>query len=53
MDDLLLEYRDKFGENFPIFCFMGIDEEEVKKVIRECLDEGVAFDTDSIPNEVY
>ena len=53
MDQLLLKYRDTFGENFPILCFMGIDEDEVKKVIRDCLDEGVAFDADSIPDEIY
>lgn len=53
MEKLLDEYRAAFGESFPLMMFMGIPEDEVKKVIQNCLNERIAFDTDSIPDEIY
>ena len=39
MEKLINEYLEKFDENFPLFMFMGIDEEEVKRIIKKCIDE--------------
>ncbi len=47
---MLQEYRnkylDKFEENFPLFHFMGVDEEEIIEIIKHCLDTGNPYDED-------
>lgn len=48
MPDLLMEYANKFNENFPTFLFMGI-EEEMEEIIKKCIKENKPYkfkDTD-------
>lgn len=47
MDDLLLKYADRFGENFPTFMFQGTPEDEMVEIIQQCLDDGAPYDTDA------
>ena len=47
MDELLLKYADRFGENFPTFFFRGTPEEEMMGIIQQCLDDGVPFDAEA------
>lgn len=52
MDELLIQYADAFGENFPIFMCMGMDENDLKVLINKCLDDGVPYDPDDLGERV-
>lgn len=53
MDELLIKYADTFGENFPLFMCMGMDDEEVMKIIKNCLKDGVPYEVEQEENAVY
>lgn len=53
MDELLLEYADAFGENFPLYLFMGVPEDEIKEMIQKSLTDGVPCDPDLKKDAVY
>ena len=53
MDELLLKYRDRFGENFPVFCFMGMDEAEVVGMIMNCLISGIPCKVEAAPGILF
>ena len=40
MDKLLIQYADRFHENFPIFIVGYKPENEIENIIQKCLDEG-------------
>lgn len=37
MEKALNDYSEKFNENFPMFLFRSADEDEVVKIINECI----------------
>lgn len=43
LDDLLIEYADKFGKNFPIFKFMGVSDDEIIDLLKSCIADGKAY----------
>ena len=49
--EYLQKYVDAFGENFPIFAFMG-DEEDAIKEIKKCLDTGKPYELE-VDDEKY
>lgn len=53
MDELLIKYADTFGENFPLFMCMGMDDEEIIKIIKDCLKNGVPYEAEQEENTVY
>lgn len=53
MDELLYEYRQTFGENFPLFMMMSEDEDKVKSIIKECLEDGEPYEPDIIEGVKY
>ena len=46
MEDLLFEYADTFGENFPMFLFRSTDEKQIKAIIKKCLEDGEPYEPD-------
>lgn len=46
LDELLIEYADRFDDNFPIFCLLGFDDNEITMMIQKCLAEGEPFEPD-------
>lgn len=44
MDEILNEYADKFNENFPIVSFMGTPEDEIIKIVRNCIDKNKPYE---------
>lgn len=44
LDDLLNEYADKFGENFPIYNFMGVSDDEIIDLVKSCIESGKAYE---------
>ena len=43
LDNYLQKYVDAFNENFPIYGFMGIPEDEIIQEIKKCLDENKPY----------
>lgn len=53
MDELLREYANSFGENFPIRFFMGTDEEDIMQVIKKCLKDNKPYIANYKDKAVY
>lgn len=53
MDELLKEYVDKFGENFPVFLCLGMEDDEIISIIKKCLKDGEPYKADYDPNNIY
>ena len=47
MDELLDKYEEKFGECFPLMLTMGMSEEEIKYIIKVCLDNDYPYFVES------
>ena len=53
MDDLLVKYAEKFGDNFPIFLVMGMSEEEIDNAIKKSLRTNKTYDPEIIEDVDY
>lgn len=53
MDELLIEYSKTFDDCFPIFKFMGVDDEIIMNIIRKCLKDGKPYKTETTDNKIY
>ena len=51
MNELLEKYQDRFDESFPLMLFMGVDEEEIKAKIEECLESDEPYEAPEIPED--
>ena len=43
MDKYLKEYKEKFGEQFPIMLCRGCDDEEIIEIIDECISKNEPY----------
>ena len=43
MDDLLIEYADKFGENFPLFIVRNLNDEEIINLIKTAIEKNEPY----------
>lgn len=43
LDELLREYAENFNSAFPVYAFPG-DEDEMAKVIEECLENDTEYE---------
>ena len=46
MESKLQEYKDKFGEQFPLMMVMGMDDSEIIKLIDGCIESGEPYAPD-------
>lgn len=53
MEQLLLEYADRFNENFPLYLLKGKSEQEVEKIIKKSLELDTPVTTYVQENEEY
>lgn len=53
LDELLIEYAERFKRNFPIFCMMGASENEVKSIIQKCLETGIPYEPETSSTKTY
>lgn len=53
MDELLMEYADRFHDSFPIFMMMGIDEREIIAIIKKCLKENKPYEIEYEGDTLY
>lgn len=44
LSEYLQKYIDTFGENFPIFGFMAVSEDEIINTIKDCLNRGKPYE---------
>lgn len=54
MNELIEQYFEQFGEDFPLMRFLGVPESKVKSLIQGCIDSGEPYDPDEergIPND--
>lgn len=47
MDEKLIQYADHFGENFPIFIARNLSEEELTKVIDDCIAKNKPYELEA------
>ncbi len=38
LDDLLLQYRNMFDENFRVMAMKGTNEEDLRILVKDCID---------------
>lgn len=43
----LNEYRDMFGEQFPMMACLGMEEDEIIREIRKCIDKKKVYEYDT------
>lgn len=54
MEEKLEQYVEQFGENFPLFIVGNMDEDEIIKVIDDCIESGEPYEIeDDDSNVVY
>lgn len=51
MNELLEKYQERFDESFPLMLFMGVDEEEIKAKIEECLESDEPYEAPEIAED--
>lgn len=52
LEEYLQQYVKAFGENFPLFAFMG-DEDEAIDTIKNCLKNNKPYELDMDKNVLY
>lgn len=52
LKDLLQQYVDRFGENFPVFMHMGQPNDELIRLIKQCLEKGKPYVPDDFDPEI-
>lgn len=45
-------YYSAFGEYFPVMLFMGMEENEIIKMMQKAVEEGKPFDTEKADEEI-
>ena len=46
MEQLLNEYKQKFGEQLPLMLLRNATDEEVISIIKSCLENGKPYEPD-------
>lgn len=53
LEELLLQYADTFGENFPVFEYSGYNGAQIAEIIKECIKRGKPVETDAENGRIY
>lgn len=53
MDKKLNEYADHFGENFPIFIARDLDEDELIRIIDDCIANDKPYEVETEDDAYY
>ena len=53
MNTLLDEYQKRFKECFPLMLCMGVDDEEIINIIKECLEKNEPYNPELDPDANY
>lgn len=52
MDDKLEKYAEQFAENFPLFMVRNLNEDEIIKIIDDCIESGKPYEPKDDDNDV-
>lgn len=44
MNEKLMKYSEQFGENFPMFIVRNMEENEIIKIIDDCLKTNTPYE---------
>ena len=47
MDEIMDKYKERFGECFPLMLVMGMSDDEIRDLIKECLKNDKPYEVDS------
>ena len=53
MDEKLIQYAEHFGENFPIFIARRLTEDELIKIIDDCITNNKPYEVETIKDAEY
>ena len=53
LQEYLQKYVEALGENFPIYGFMGIPDEEIINIIKDCIKSGKPYVLDTDDDVCY
>lgn len=53
LKDKLREYAKTFDDNFPIYCFSGLDDEEIIEKIDSCLKDNKTIKVEDDGERLY
>ena len=53
MSKLLDEYRNKFGDQFPLMLCMSMTEDEIMELIQDCIDKGKPYEPEIEEGHIY
>ena len=53
MEQKLNQYAEHFGENFPIFITRGLSEDEIIKIIDDCIEQNKPYEVETDENANY
>jgi hypothetical protein len=53
MEEKLNQYAEHFGENFPIFIARRLDEDELVKIIDDCIAKNKPYEIETDENSSY
>lgn len=49
LNELINQYVERFGENFPIFAVRAKPEKEIIAILEKCLQDGTPYKVDLNP----
>ena len=47
MDEIMDKYKERFGECFPLMLVMGMSDDEICELIKECLKNDKPYEVDN------
>lgn len=47
LEELLIEYVERFGGNFPTFMMRGQSEDDLIQILKSCLQNGTPYETEN------
>ena len=53
MNEKLNQYVDHFGENFPIFIVRDLSEDEIIKIIDDCINNNKPYEVETQEDVFY
>ena len=52
-NELIIEYAERFGENFPLYHFMGVSEDKIRAMIEKALEDNAPIKAEYIEGADY
>ncbi|WP_156350807.1 hypothetical protein [Psychrobacillus sp. FJAT-21963] len=46
MDNILQQYADKFGDNFPIMAVLHLEDAEIVKLIKKAIEDNKPYEAE-------